>query len=63
MREQTVAMYCLLDDIICFTRPTDTSPATGSRRLCDAQVLTTALVATRLFGGNLVIARHYMEQH
>ena len=63
MREQTVAMYCLLDDIICFTRPADTSPATGSRRLSDAQVLTTALVATRFFGGNLVVAKHYMEQH
>lgn len=62
MREQTVAMYCLLDDIIRFTYPADTPPATGSRRLTDAQVLTTALVATRFFGGNLV-AKHYMEQH
>lgn len=63
MREQTVAMYCLLDDIIRFTRPTDTLPAAGKRRLTDAQVLTTALVATRFFGGNLVVAKHYMEQH
>jgi len=63
MREQTVAMYCLLDDIIQFTRPANTPGAAGSRRLSDAQVLTTALVATRFFGGNLVVAKHYMEQH
>ena len=63
MREQTVALYCLLDDIIRFTHPANTPPATGNRRLSDAQVLTTALVATRFFGGNLVVAKHYMEQH
>ncbi|NML65167.1 hypothetical protein HHL22_08115 [Hymenobacter sp. RP-2-7] len=63
MREQTVAMYCVLDDIIRFTRPAHTPPATGGRRLTDAQVLTTALVATRFFGGNLLVAKHYMEQH
>ena len=63
MREQTVAMYCLLDDIIRFTHPANTPPATSGRRLTDAQVLTTALVATRFFGGNLVVAKHYMEQH
>ncbi len=63
MREQTVAMYCLLDDIIRFTHPANTLPVTGQRRLTDAQVLTTALVATRFFGGNLVVAKHYMEQH
>ena len=63
MREQTVAMYCLLDDIICFTRPANMPPPASGRRLNDAQVLTTALVATRFFGGNLVVAKHYMEQH
>ncbi|AMR25574.1 hypothetical protein A0257_23090 (plasmid) [Hymenobacter psoromatis] len=31
--------------------------------MTDAQVLTTALVAARFFGGNLVVAKHYMEQH
>ncbi|GAA4360142.1 hypothetical protein GCM10023185_27190 [Hymenobacter saemangeumensis] len=62
MREQTVAMYCVLDDLIRFTRPAGTPPASG-RRLSDAQVLTTALVAARFFGGNLVVAKHYMEQH
>lgn len=42
--------------------PAPPPPASG-RRLTDAQVLTTALVATRFFGGNLVLAKHYMEQH
>ncbi|MFD1188889.1 transposase, partial [Pontibacter rugosus] len=63
MREQTVAMYCVLDDLIRFTRPTGTPPPPSGRRLTDAQVLTTALVAARFFGGNLVVAKHYMEQH
>lgn len=63
MREQTVAMYCFLDDLSRFTCPTAPSPSTSGRRLTDAQVLTTALVAARFFGGNLVVAKHYMEQH
>lgn len=63
MREQTVAMYCVLDDLLHFTRPAGTLPPTSGRRLTDAQVLTTALVAARFFGGNLVVAKHYMEQH
>jgi len=63
MREQTVAMYCVLDDLIRFTRPGGTAPPASGRRLTDAQVLTTALMAARFFGGNLVVAKHYMEQH
>jgi len=63
MREQTVAMYCVLDDLIRFTRPAGTQFPASGRRLTDAQVLTTALVATRFFGGNLLVAKHYMEQH
>jgi hypothetical protein len=63
MREQTVAMYCMLDDLLRFTRPAGTLPPASGRRLTDAQVLTTALVAARFFSGNLVVAKHYMEQH
>jgi len=63
MREQTVAMYCLLDDLIRLSRPAGMLPPASGRRLTDAQVLTTALVAARFFGGNLVVAKHYMEQH
>ena len=54
MREQTIAMYCFLDDLIRFTRPGSTPPPASGRHLTDAQVLTTALVAARFFGGNLV---------
>ncbi|HEX8504546.1 MAG TPA: IS982 family transposase [Hymenobacter sp.] len=63
MREQTVAMYCFLDDLLALTRPAWARPADPRRRLSDAQVLTTALVAARFFGGNLVLGRRYMEQH
>jgi hypothetical protein len=63
MREQTVAMYCLLDDLLRFTRPAAMPSPPSGRRLTDAQVLTTALVAARFFGGNLVVGKHYMEQH
>ncbi len=63
MREQTVAMYCFLDDLLTRTRPVWARPAAPRRRLSDAEVLTTALVAARYFGGNLVRGRHYREQH
>ena len=63
MREQTVAMYCFLDDLLTKTRPVWARPVDPRRRLSDAQVLTTALVAARYFGGNLVLGQHYMKQH
>lgn len=63
MREQTIAMYCFLDDLLTLTRPVRPLPADPRRRLSDAQVLTTALVAARFFGGNLTLGRRYMEQH
>ncbi|GAA3993715.1 IS982 family transposase [Hymenobacter antarcticus] len=63
MREQTVAMYCFLDDLLTTTRPVWARPADKRRHLSDAQVLTTALVAARYFGGNLVLGQRYMEQH
>jgi hypothetical protein len=62
MREQTVAMYCVLDDLLRLRCPAGIPAPTSGRRLTDAQVLTTALVAARFFGGNLVV-KHYMEQH
>lgn len=63
MREQTVAMYCFLDDLLTLTQPAWARPADPRRRLSDAQVLTTALVAARFFGGNLVLGQRYMEEH
>ena len=63
MTEQTVAMHCFLDDLLTKTRPVWARPADPRRRLSDAQVRTTALVAARSFGGNLVLGQHYMERH
>jgi hypothetical protein len=36
MREQTVAMYCVLDDLLRFTRPAGTRHTASGRRLTDA---------------------------
>jgi len=63
MHEQTVAMHCVLDVLIRLTRPADTLPQASGRRLTDAQMLTIALMATLFFGGNLVVAKYYIEQH
>lgn len=63
MTEQTSAMDCFIDDLLTATRPA-WAPAPDPRRcLSDAQVLTTALVAARYFGGNLVRGQHYMQHH
>lgn len=62
MREQTVAIYCFLNDLLTRTRPVWARPADPRRRLSDAEVLATALVAARYFGANLALGRHYMEQ-
>ena len=56
-------MYCFLNDLLTHTRPVWARPADPRRRLSDAEVLTTALVAAHYFGGNLVLGQHYMEQH
>lgn len=63
MTEQTLAMYCFIDDLLRYTRPVWARPTDPRRRLSDAQVLTTALVAARYFGGNLVLGQRYMEQY
>lgn len=43
MREQTVAIYCLLDDLLRVVQPTGPRKADPRRRLSDAQVLTTVI--------------------
>lgn len=63
MREQTVVRYCFLADLLTLTRPIWARPADPRRRLNDAQVLTTALVAARFFGGKLMLSQPYMEQY
>lgn len=63
MTEQTVAMYCLLDDLLRASRLPGQRQADARRRLTDAQVLTVALLAARYFGGRYYLAQRYMEQH
>ncbi|RZK13186.1 MAG: hypothetical protein EOO56_27620 [Hymenobacter sp.] len=61
MRKQAVSMYCLLDQIIRFTYLAKMPLPMGKRRLNNAQVRTTACAATRFFGGNPVVAKHFIE--
>ncbi len=63
MTEQTVAMYCLLDDYLLTCRLPGQRLADRRRHISDAEVLTTALLAARYFGGRLCVAQRYMEQH
>jgi hypothetical protein len=51
MTEQTVAMYCFIDDFLRLTCP----QAPHRRHLSDAELLTTALLGARFFGGNLAV--------
>lgn len=60
MTEQTVAMYCFLDDFLRLAYP---KPADKRRQVSDAELLTTALLSARYFGGNLTVAAAYMRQH
>jgi hypothetical protein len=62
MTEQTVAIYCLVSDLCRHLLPATTRPH-AQRRLTDAQILTTAVVAARFFGGNLFQAQQYMQAH
>lgn len=63
MTEQTVAMYCFVDDLLTACGPAWAPAPDPRRHLSDAEVLTTALVAARFFGGNLAQARRYMQAH
>jgi len=62
MTDQTVAIYCLVADLCRHLRPQSAS-AHRQRRLSDAQILTTALLAARFFGGNLTLAQQYLQTH
>ena len=63
MTEQTVAMYCFIDDLLAATRPAWAPAPDPRQHLSDAEVLTTALVAAHYFGANLAQARRYMQDH
>lgn len=59
MNDFTIAIYCFVDD---YLQIAGEKPA-AKRLLNDAQVITTALLAARYFGGNMVKARSYMQEH
>ncbi|MFD2065303.1 IS982 family transposase, partial [Pontibacter silvestris] len=53
MNDFTIAIYCFIDD---YLKVAGQKPA-AKRKLSDAEVITTALVAARYFGGNMTTAR------
>ena len=58
MEDFTIAIYCFVDDYLKNTHLKE-----GARRkLSDAQIITTALVAARFFAGNFVKARLYLKE-
>jgi len=59
MNDFTIAIYCFVDDYLHVAG----KKAAAKRKLNDAEVITTALVAARYFGGNLSTACSYMRQH
>ena len=58
MEDFTIAIYCFVDDYLKI-RP---SKVGARRKLTDAQIITTALVAARYFGGNFAKARLYLRE-
>jgi hypothetical protein len=56
-------MYCLIDDLLTQGRPAWAPAPDARQHLSDAEVLTTALVGARYFGGNLAQARRYRQGH
>ena len=59
MDTAVVATYCLTDDLLQAVGHDECS----RRRVSDAEVITTALVAVRLFSGNFVSARAFLKSH
>lgn len=58
MTEQTIAIYCFIDDFfLAIGRKQD-----AHCKLSDAEILTTALLAARYFHGNLASACCYVQQ-
>ncbi|MCG8332543.1 MAG: IS982 family transposase [Chitinophagales bacterium] len=58
MEDFTIAIYCFVDDYL-----KDRHLKEGARRkLSDAQIITTAIVAARYFSGNFVKARLYLKE-
>ena len=59
MENYIVAIYCFVDDCLKICAHKDES----LRKTTDAEIITTALVAARYFGCNMVKSRMYMRSH
>lgn len=59
MNDFTIAIYCFADDYLKIAG----KKADPKRKLTDAEVITTALVGARYFGGNMAVACNYMQVH
>jgi hypothetical protein len=59
MTDYTITIYCFVDDFIKISCPKEDS----RRKVSNAEIITTALLAARYFHGNFVTARKYMLEH
>jgi len=59
MEDFTIAIYCFTDDFLKKSAPKQAT----NRKMSDAEIITTSVVAARYFGGNLTTASHYMRCH
>jgi len=59
MDTQIVAIYCLCDDILKGLKHSEDK----QRQMSDAEVMTTSLVATLFFGGNMETSRVFLQEH
>lgn len=58
MIDHTTVIYCIIDDLLKAVGHQEDS----RRTMSDAEVMTTALVAARYFGGNLEHSRHFLRE-
>ncbi len=59
MTDYTITIYCFIDDFLKISSPKEDS----RRKVSNAEIITTALLAARYFHGNFVTARKYMYEH
>ncbi len=60
MKDFTIAIYCFLDDLLITI---NTGQVDKRRKLTDAQVITTVVLAAKYFYGNQTSACSYLESH
>lgn len=59
MLNETIAIYAIIDDLLKAIGHQDDS----RRKMSDAEIITTAMVAALFFNGNQVLARAYLKEH